>query len=1474
MPGQTRASTPASTGDRTLRSAGGAPVAARRLLRLAQGLTAALVRRHRRAGTHGGLCPEAVRVEADGQVTLLDGYRPATDRAPYAAPEQSGRLSRDVDERADLYALGVILYELATGELPFGTARPAELVRAQLSGTAPAAAGTVPPGVAGLVATLLATLPEDRYQSAHGVLADLRRCADELAATGTVEGFAIGPADVPNRLTFTGRLYGRRGRLTQLLAARERVARGGGAELVAVSADPGLGKSALLGAFADTVVLDGGWVARTAFGASDAAPYAALARLLTDLAEHLVMRCGGQLDAWRERLTAELGGAAGVLVSISPALAPLCGTGTAAVSGRRARALLRLGVRRLLSAVCTAEAPVVLVLDDLHRADPASVELLRYVLSDPETTGLLMVAALRPKEVPEPVAALLREQATGRSTGTLSLRPLPDTALTELLADTLRARQQQAADLARVVADKTGSRPLAVAEFLRDLRDQRLLTFDEPAGVWQWDRMDLVEAKPVHDVLPAAQHRLGALPARLLRMLQMAAVLGDRIDTRVLGTVTGATPESLLELLHAAVREGLLVTAPGTGRYRWPHEVVRRAVRATLRETERAELTAAVGRLLLADPAADPHLVVELCAGGPGGSVADRAQLAGRALAAGRQAYQVGAVEVARDRMRVAVGLLPPSGWARRGPLAYAVHLHAARTARAADDAARADELLDLAGGYAADDLARAEVLALRARWRRADGQPALAGTATRQALGLLGLDLPAEPARWRLAARAAASALIRQLADVDVAEFARGLTATDPRAVLALDVIADAMTLDEPDDDWAALLAATGVRLAFDFGPTPAAALAFAGHAAALARRVGYRDGPESASAAGAARIALALVDSCPAPGYAARVAPVVALVRALWYEAELRPLTHLDQGYRSGIEDGEPIPALDNLLLSIAHRFVLGTPLGALGDEVETLARLSERYGVPDRLAVPVRALAAVLSRLAGEPVELTLPADLPPVARAVIVMTAGLLGDHALVRSAAPGADDGSFLSAVTAVYHALALAAEYPDAGAPRQEAILAELAARQALVDEWAHRGPAAFDGYAALLAGVRAQLAGDADEAAARYARAVDSARKQSLGCVEALAAELGGRHALACAQTGTAVAYLRRARDCYQRWRAPALVAHVDRTLAAVPTRPHRTFDQLDLLAIVRAFQAIAGELSVDRLVVTLLTLLIEHTHAERGALLLPREAGLAVVAAARAERGGVTVVTDPRQLGTEQVPETVVDYVLRRRQPVGGKPAELPGRLSSDRYLREQPPAALLCTPILRDGRLMALLYLEHHHLSTWFGAEHLDLLDVLCAQAGIALDNASMHARLLEANQVLDAAFDRLPVGLILLGPDLTVRRASPRAVAVTGLPIHPGTPLVDLFDVLTPTDADGLPYRLEPGFARVGEHSEPIHRDVLIILPDGQRQRVHTSAIPLRNDSDELIGVTLLVSPASGPPATGWPAPGSGTPAHAD
>ncbi|OLE24251.1 MAG: hypothetical protein AUG44_19740, partial [Actinobacteria bacterium 13_1_20CM_3_71_11] len=1186
----------------TLRSLG-TPLSGAVLLDVGCAVAGALALRHGRSGLHGGVCPDSVLIGPDGQVTLLDAPRGLPDRARYAAPEQSGRLARDVDERADLYALGVVLYELATGARPYP-----ESVYAQLTQAPPPVAG-LPAGLAGVLHRLLAVAPEDRYQTARGVLADLRRCQEDLAALGDVDAFPTGRADIPGRPTFTGRIFGRAKPLGQLTAARDRVARTGGVELVWVSAEAGLGKSALLRAFGDGIVTTGGLVARTTFRATDTAPYAGLARLLADLAGHLMLRCAGQPAGWRTRLAEELGGTAPVLAALAPELAPLVDVDRPypAPRGAPAVVLLRLGVRRLLSAVAGTDGPLALLLDDVHRAEPETIDVLHQVCADPQTSGLLVVGAYRPRELPEPLARLQRERGPWRGGGPIGLRPLPDSVLAELLADTLHVAPTDAAALARVVAERTGSRPLAVAEFLRELGERRILKFDEHRG-WRFDRATVAQAPPVLEIASAVHDRLIRLPPRLLRMLQVAAGLGGPVAVTTLAGITGLTRDGVLDLVRAAVREGLLAAQPREGDYRWTHEVVRQAVRTTLGDAQRRELDAAVGRTLLnRGGPGDAELVVRLCGGTTNGDEEDRARLAERALAASRRAYRLGALDTADDRMRTAVELVPPG----RVPLAYAVHAWAARTAWDAGHPARAWGLLDVADRYAVDPLSRARILALRARWHRAEGTPDQARTDTAQALKLLDV----EPTR-RLTHRAL------------------GAPTTDPRVVLAQEVIADALDLREPLDEWATLLAATGVRLAYEYGPTPAAALAFAAHAVALADLA-------SPSSARTARLALTVRERCPAPGLAARVAPVAALVRALWYEPDA--LTALDEGYRAGIEDGEPARALDNRVLAIAHRFVLGSPLSGLADEVDEVRALADRYGLPD----PTGPVAGAIARLRDLPAPLT--GSVPAL------VAAHLLGDA--LPDIAPA---GGLLGAVATVFGGLARAGAYPAADPDTQRRIGVELAELQTRLDEWATSGPATFGAYALLLAAERARLTGDAETAEERYGRAVDLAREHGLVPVEGLAAELGGRYALSRGQTGPAVAYLRRARDCYQRWRAPALVAHVDRTLAAVPSRPDRTFDQLDLLAMVRAFQAIAGELSPDRLVVTLLELLVEHTHAERGALLLPVDGSaggrLTVAASAHTERGRVTVRTDPVPL-----PGSVIAYVHRHRRPVGGTPDEL---------------------------------------------------------------------------------------------------------------------------------------------------------------------------------------------------------------------
>jgi PAS domain-containing protein len=162
--------------------------------------------------------------------------------------------------------------------------------------------------------------------------------------------------------------------------------------------------------------------------------------------------------------------------------------------------------------------------------------------------------------------------------------------------------------------------------------------------------------------------------------------------------------------------------------------------------------------------------------------------------------------------------------------------------------------------------------------------------------------------------------------------------------------------------------------------------------------------------------------------------------------------------------------------------------------------------------------------------------------------------------------------------------------------------------------------------------------------------------------------------------------------------------------------------------------------------------------------------------------------------------------------------------------------------------------VLYLENRRVPAAFSPSYLEVLDLLRMQAAIALENATSHDRLVAANRVLDATFDQLPVGLLLLGPDLTVRRASPRAVEVMGMPIAAGTPLIELIDVLTPTDDDGRPYRYEPSKAPVMRSAVPVHRTAVVVTPSGERLRLSTSAMPLRDEAGTLVGVAISVARA--------------------
>lgn len=1273
---------------------------------------------------------------------------------------------------------------------------------------------------------------------------------------------------MPDRIVTGQRLIGRESRISRLRSAVERAREERRPRLVSVTGAMGVGKSAVLGAFVDQLGED--VLVGAAAAVPDAGPFATLATLLDSLAGSLA---GTFSTAPRPPAALELveaiGSGADLLLDLAPAWCALLGPpAPREISARvqryrhvpnpeHVRNRLQLMLRRLFGALGRDTPCVVLVIDDLHHADFNSVDALAELLA--AGGPLVVVGAYRAKEIgPEHPLRVLLDTAPQRSAAlTLELRPLPDPAITEMVADALGLSIVDAQALSSVIVSGTGSNPFAVEQLLHWLAEQGLLIYDPVRATWTWQMDRITAVAPVAARIGALiQSRLNRLSPAMRDLLRTAALVGDRFELGDLAGPDGEPSPGLADRLRLAVHlEMFRQVGAEPPVYAWAHSLVRDTV---LENVPAHEQAAAAAALLASAPRT--RLFERLARAETGAAPSMRRaelHLSAGLIAAGR-----GATEVAYRHLRAGLAVLPATAWRRRYPLAFALHVEAALAARALRDGAAVDELLDLVQEQACDDLDRAAVSRARLvlRWTRrglsCDPTPAL------EALRLLGIRLPADDEDWTAAAHEAVTCAHARLSEVDL----NRPSMVDDRARFAADLIAEVLFAVQADANLSAVLAARGVELALDYGPGPGSGCAFASFGVAVATRL---DDEDAARRCAEAALALCGTDTDP---YVAGTKASVAVALPFLAGTVESTLALLREAYGIALERGDISFAMATLLQRPNCLLAIGAPIDKVATEVAASVELLGVHGRYPAGQVIADAVNDAVGRLRGTTTTGGAPAGSPLAAQArrgelgyvsslqltVALMTAYLLGEYADALALAEAAENvptpywARFLASEQRFYHALTLAACYPSGDVAQRRQWTDKLVALQRELERWAEHRPAGFAHKALLVSAEQARLAGDIETAMGRYERVIGGSRENGFLHIQAIAAEIGGRCGIAHADPVEALAYLRRARTCYARWGAHAKVDQLDKLLAGAPspTRPAHPVDQLDLLNVVKAFQTISSVLDLDKLTATLLELLVHHTGAQRGYLLLNEEGALRLAAEARNDSDLVAVVRKPAVEIASCLPMTLVEHAVGSGEPVLSGDGD--DAFAADPYLLEHRPRAFLAAPIAHQDRLIGVLYLEHRHRADAFGPGQLDGLEVLCTQAAICLDNAAVYAELAEANRILDATFDRLPVGLIVLRTDLTVHRASPHAVHLLGLPISVGTPLVDLIDVLTPVDSAGRPLRLE--FERIGgpEAWEGMRREVVIVRPDGQRQHLDSWSIPLRDAEGRLLGVTLLVT----------------------
>ncbi|MGD1850932.1 MAG: AAA family ATPase, partial [Cyanophyceae cyanobacterium] len=542
----------------------------------------------------------------------------------YLSPEQTGRMNRGIDYRTDFYSLGVTFYELLTGQLPFQSGDPMELVHCHIaqSPTLPDHIQPIPAVIFAIIRKLMAKNTEDRYQSALGLKYDLERCLQSLNATGEISEFELGERDICDRFNIPEKLYGRETEVQTLLNSFERVS-SGSSEMLLVAGFSGIGKTALVNEVHKPIVEKRGYFIKGKFDQFNRnIPFSALVQAFRGLMGQLLSESDKDLAKWRSKILDAVGENGQVLVEVIPELEQVIGpqAGATELSGTASQNRFNLLFQKFIAVFTTPEHPLVMFLDDLQWADSASLNLMKVLLRECENEHLLLLGAYRDNEVfPAHPLMLTLDELVKESAeiSTIMLAPLPITEINRLVAETLSCSSELAKPLTELVYQKTNGNPFFTTQFLKGIHEDDLIVFDRDLGYWRGDLARVRDAVLTDDVVEFMAERLLKLPQETQDVLKLAACIGNQFDLDTLAVVCKKSTETVAADLWEALREGLILSITDTYKffqsgipdeeylgdilvgYRFLHERVQQAAYSLIPKVECDQTHLLLGQLLL-----------------------------------------------------------------------------------------------------------------------------------------------------------------------------------------------------------------------------------------------------------------------------------------------------------------------------------------------------------------------------------------------------------------------------------------------------------------------------------------------------------------------------------------------------------------------------------------------------------------------------------------------------------------------------------------------------------------------------------------------------------------------------------------------------------------------------------------------------------------------------------------------------------
>lgn len=1399
-----------------------------KVLTIASTLASHLAAIHQRAIIHKDLTPANVLLEpSSGTVKIIDfgiATRLAREAvafdhvsliegtAAYLPPEQTGRVNQPLDHRADLYSLGCTLYELLTGAPPFEAQDVLALLHCHLARVPePACARrpSVPRILSAIVDKLLAKEPDDRYQTALGLQADLARCEQSWREHGTIDDFPLARKDITDRLSPPVRRYGRDLQTSELLASFER-ASAGGTELMMISGEPGIGKSALVKDLYRPVTHRRGFFGSGKFDQLQRdTPYGPVLSALDGLVGQILMEPPDRMMMWARAVRMATGDMLPALVGILPRLAmlyeqlpPVLALPPAEYNVRFFRALA--GFVRVFA---SAEHPLVLFIDDLQWADSASLDLLKHLVTVEPVAHALILGAYRHEEIPPGHAlraALQDIRAAGREVRHLHLDPLTRKDTAALLADVLHRESEEVSEPADLIHRKTGGNPFFIQIFLSTMATERVVAFDHEMTRWEWrlDRMHLLDlADNVVEILIA---NLQKLPQATRTLLTWAACIDNRFELSLLAAVAGQTVTAVANALSHALNEGYLIPTTGEYRllevgieevnakldvvYKFAHDRIQHAAYRLEATGTHAALHLEIGRglrryfagrsveLPILAVANQLNQAIDLVE-----DLDERLEVAALNLDAGRKAKAAAANAAARGYFEYGLGFLSrPSGAVSAGSigvglttdtlglafqrsyaLALALTEEAAEVSFLVADFEAMNRYVDALLRHAQTLSDKVKAAQVRINALIAENQFSTSIDVAREMLLALGVDLPHEPTETDLDALCAAVA--REMGTRSPRDLAEcpAMTRPEPRAAIGLLAsIYPSAVMAQPR--LAPLIPAQMVLLMLHHGLAEDAVDGFVFYGVVLCGRGDLALGNEFGA------LAELLTERQQRQSHLPKLAVFGWFYIFHWQRSIRQAIPQLRDGYRAGVESGALTLGSNCLQGGSWIAFLAGHALVDIAADCAESARALQEHkqgpflnwlrlvhqGVHNLLGRsddPVRLQGEIYDEIVEMPIhEQNMDLSSIYLNRFLKLILCYHFHDYqgALqsARALEIGNQPGAVLLPTAYLYHCLTLLTLHDSASADQSPAMRGEAIKLIEHMRGWAESCPANYAHKYHLMAAELARVSSQVTEARVHYDRAIDLAREHEYAHEEALALERAALFHLEQRNPRLAGYYMRDAYYAYGAWGSKAKQDFLRRRYGYLLERERSTrvrraapidktattsttgdLGGLDLGTVLAATRAIARETDIDRLLETVMRVSLENAGAERGFLILVRDDRLLVKVRSELGEGRQFESLSAALSDQAGLAHSVVQYVARTAEPVLLDHAAERGMFVNDPHIRATGCKSLMCVPILLQGSLMAISYLENNRASSMFNEDRVDVLTLLTGQAAVSIESA---------------------------------------------------------------------------------------------------------------------------------------------------